>query len=222
MLDRETLEAMLAEGLSLEQISGRVGCHSSTVSYWVRKHGLIANGAALHASRGGLERDVLEGLIAQDLSVREIAERVDRSVASVRHWLKRYGLATTTNARRAETRLLRQAGICPTHGPTQHFARADGRLGCIRCRSESVVRSRQEAKRRLIEEAGGACALCGYARCQRALHFHHRDPSQKRFGLSNLGRGISLAALREEAAKCLLLCSNCHMEVESGISALPD
>jgi predicted HNH restriction endonuclease len=30
----------------------------------------------------------------------------------------------------------------------------------------------------------------------------------------------SLAAARAEMAKCVLLCANCHAEVEAGISAL--
>ena len=36
-------------------------------------------------------------------------------------------------------------------------------------------------------------------------------------------RGItrSLAKLREEAAKCVLLCANCHAELEVGATALP-
>ena len=70
----------------------------------------------------------------------------------------------------------------------------------------------------LVEEAGGRCALCGYARCIGALHFHHVDPQTKSFGLSSRGFARSLAAARREAAKCVLLCANCHAEVESGVA----
>ena len=31
----------------------------------------------------------------------------------------------------------------------------------------------------------------------------------------------ALQVLREEAAKCVLLCANCHVEVEAGVTALP-
>jgi hypothetical protein len=31
----------------------------------------------------------------------------------------------------------------------------------------------------------------------------------------------ALAKAREEAAKCVLLCANCHAEVEAGIAQLP-
>ena len=75
-------------------------------------------------------------------------------------------------------------------------------------------------KARLVAEAGGACALCGYARYLGALEFHHRDPTQKEFGLAFGGVARSVDRLRAEAGKCVLLCSNCHAEVEGGISSI--
>jgi hypothetical protein len=74
----------------------------------------------------------------------------------------------------------------------------------------------------LIEEAGGACVLCGYDAVPAALEFHHVDPTQKRFGLAARGITRAIAELREEAAKCVLLCGNCHAAVESGAVQLPD
>jgi cytochrome c553 len=72
----------------------------------------------------------------------------------------------------------------------------------------------------LVEEAGGRCAVCGYERCAVALHFHHVDPTTKLFAV-NMARGKSLAAYRAEAEKCVLLCANCHAEVETGMIASP-
>ncbi|HET9123709.1 MAG TPA: helix-turn-helix domain-containing protein [Solirubrobacteraceae bacterium] len=51
--------------------------------------------------------------------------------------------------------------------------------------------------------------------------FHHLDPSEKRLEDNCAGATISLAALRLEAAKCVVLCSNCHAQVEGGIASLP-
>jgi hypothetical protein len=50
---------------------------------------------------------------------------------------------------------------------------------------------------------------------------NHLDPAEKRFGLGSRGLARSIAALREEARKCVLLCSNCHAQVEAGVVALP-
>lgn len=73
----------------------------------------------------------------------------------------------------------------------------------------------------MVAEAGGRCVICGYDRHVRALEFHHLNPADKRLGLSAGGVTLSLRALRAEAAKCVLLCSNCHAEVEDGLAALP-
>ena len=73
----------------------------------------------------------------------------------------------------------------------------------------------------LVAEAGGACAICGYDRYIGALHFHHLDPATKEFGISRRGFTRSIQKMREEAAKCVLLCSNCHAEVEAGAATLP-
>ena len=51
------------------------------------------------------------------------------------------------------------------------------------------------------------CRLCGYDRFVGALQFHHLDPESKRFSLSMRGCTRSFAELREEAAKCVLLCA---------------
>jgi cytochrome c553 len=75
-------------------------------------------------------------------------------------------------------------------------------------------------RRTLIEEAGGACALCGYDRCIVSLHFHHVDAATKLFPMT-MSTGKSLAAYRGEAEKCVLLCSNCHGEVETGLVSSP-
>jgi hypothetical protein len=62
--------------------------------------------------------------------------------------------------------------------------------------------------------------VCGYDRCIGALHFHHVDSAAKKFALSHRGVARSLAEARSEAEKCILLCSNCHVEVEAGLRQL--
>jgi hypothetical protein len=84
-----------------------------------------------------------------------------------------------------------------------------------------VQRRRRKVKRILVEEAGGRCLICGYDRHPAALHFHHLDRTEKSFGLSRRGITRSIEALRAEARKCVLLCSNCHAEVEAGVTSLP-
>jgi hypothetical protein len=66
----------------------------------------------------------------------------------------------------------------------------------------------------LVAEHGGKCLLCGYDKCIAALGFHHRDPSTKAFGIGAKLASYGIDRLRVEAAKCDLLCANCHAEIE--------
>lgn len=217
-MDREWLTAQLEAGRSIASIAAEMERDGSTVSYWVRKFGLRSEHAEIHAYRGGLERGDLEALIAGGSSTRQIAEELEVSQSTVRHWLKRYGLQTVRATRRspdAETGL----GHCPVHGMTDFGKRSDGCFRCLKCRSQHVSDRRRRVKALLIEEAGGGCSLCAYNRCAAALQFHHLDPELKRFSIGH-GTTMSLAATRAEAAKCVLLCANCHAEVEAGIATL--
>jgi transposase-like protein len=76
-VDRGWLEQQLAAGRSIESIAREVDRDPSTVSYWVRKHGLQSSQAERHAARGGIERDLLEQLVAEGLSTRQIAAHVN-------------------------------------------------------------------------------------------------------------------------------------------------
>jgi transposase len=178
-----------------------------------------------HRARGALARDQLQQMIARNLTVREIAAEVDRSYTTVRYWLRQYGLETTREARTKRARGTeaqpRFEAECPKHGDTIFARRTTGATQCLRCRADAVAEWRRRAKRLLVEEAGGACVLCGFDGYAGALHFHHVDPAQKRFGLGSRGLARSMSALREEARKCVLLCSNCHAQVEAGVLSLP-
>lgn len=72
----------------------------------------------------------------------------------------------------------------------------------------SLSKRRRKRKLELVAAYGGRCIDCGYSTFPEALQFHHRDPSTKDFGLGSFSG--SLARLIEEAAKCDLLCANCH------------
>jgi hypothetical protein len=109
---------------------------------------------------------------------------------------------------------------CPQHGDVRHVLEGRGYYRCRQCRIEAVVRRRRKVKGTLVAEAGGKCRLCGYSRCLAALEFHHVNPATKKFGLSRRG-ARSIATLRSEVRKCVLLCSNCHAEVEAGAAELP-
>lgn len=79
------------------------------------------------------------------------------------------------------------------------------------CNSCMSNRQRFGVKEKAIEYKGGKCERCGYNRCIRALVFHHLDATKKSFGISG-NHGRKWEMLIKELDKCILLCSNCHME----------
>jgi transposase len=109
--------------MSLETIGSRVGNHPSTVSYWLRKHGLTACRADLHSPKGGLEKGQLVSLVEEGLTLREIAGRLNRSVATVRHWMDRYDLRTGPVSPGSPKRIQRQ---CRRHGLTEFVREGRG------------------------------------------------------------------------------------------------
>ena len=114
---------------------------------------------------------------------------------------------------------------CPRHGITEFAHYSAGRKRgyrwrCKRCIGEAVTRRLQRIKRMLVDEAGGRCAVCGYDRCIINLHFHHVDPTKKSFAMT-VAMGKSIATFRAEAKKCVLVCANCHGEIEAGLIESP-
>ena len=226
-MDKGVLEDCLAQGMSLEAIGERTGKHPSTVSYWLKKHGLRAGGVEVHAPKGEVDPERLSKLVEEGASIRCMAEEFGLSYSTIRHWLRKLGLETERSVRRRATDQARREGLrraslrCPRHGHTAFYARPDGGFRCGKCNSAAVSRRRREIKRQLVEEAGGGCILCGFKAHLAALQFHHLDPTTKRFHLSERGLTRSMARVRGEAEKCVLLCANCHAQVEAGAKEMP-
>jgi hypothetical protein len=72
-------------------------------------------------------------------------------------------------------------------------------LGYVRARVD-----RWDAYRRTLK-----CERCGFADF-RALQHHHRDSAQKEFNIGYGIRRMSWERVMTEAAKCEVLCANCH------------
>jgi transposase-like protein len=223
-MDRVWLADRLEAGVSIEAIAREADLDPSTVAYWVNKHGLRSRHAERHAARGPLAREDLEPLVECGMSIRQIARELERSPTTIRHWLRRHGLQTTT------ARLTRRDGStadevvrdCPRHGWTWfRKVGAQTHYRCAKCVVEAVSDRRRRMKEILVDDAGGQCAACGYRDCIGVLQFHHLDPSTKSFHLGREGVTRSLEKARAEARKCVLLCANCHAEVELGFRLLP-
>lgn len=226
-MKRRFLEDCLAKGMSLEAIGELAGRHPSTVGYWLKKHGLRAAGQARHAPKGSVDPARLQELVERGMSIRDIAQQLDAGYSTIRHWIRRLNLETDRMVRRREGEAARRAGLrraylkCPRHGHTAFFARAEGGYRCAKCNVEAVSERRRAVKRSLVDEAGGKCALYGFADHPAALQFHHLNPKTKEFHLGHQGHTRGIGRMRAEAKKCVLLCANCHAQVEAGAKEVP-
>ena len=82
---------------------------------------------------------------------------------------------------------------------------------------QAVSKRRRTIKALAIDYKGGKCQICGYDKYQGALDLHHKDRKQKEFSISDNGHSRSWERVKKELDKCMLVCANCHREVEAGI-----
>jgi transcription elongation factor Elf1 len=85
---------------------------------------------------------------------------------------------------------------------------------------KAVAKRRRKIKLMAINYKGGKCKVCGYSKCPAALDLHHVS-GQKSFSISHKGYTRFWQKVKEELNKCILVCANCHREIEAGITQLP-
>jgi len=98
----------------------------------------------------------------------------------------------------------------------QPFCRKRGfrRYRCRECVADysAVIRERS---RKLIQEAKDVpCMDCGVRWPFWIMEFDHRDPSKKDFEIGSEGRQFSKQKVKDEMAKCDIVCANCHKDRE--------
>ena len=77
-------------------------------------------------------------------------------------------------------------------------------------------------KELIVASLGGKCVCCGYNKSMYALDCHHIDPKTKTASLSDIRRNHgNWKDIVKELRKCVLVCANCHREIECGIRQLP-
>ena len=86
----------------------------------------------------------------------------------------------------------------------------------------AVAKRRRKIKTLAIEYKGGECQICGYKKYPGALDLHHLNPNEKDFGIADKGYTRSWEIIKAELDKCILVCANCHREIEAGVTQLPE
>lgn len=81
----------------------------------------------------------------------------------------------------------------------------------------AVAKRRRAIKLKAIEYKGGKCVCCGYNEHPGVLDFHHLDQTLKEFSIGAAGYTRSWEKVKTELDKCILVCANCHREIELGV-----
>ena len=80
---------------------------------------------------------------------------------------------------------------------------------------KSGAQNRQIIKQWALEYKGSKCEKCGYNKCSEALEFHHKNPEEKDFNLSDRNLILDWQEIKKELDKCILVCANCHREIHA-------
>ena len=88
--------------------------------------------------------------------------------------------------------------------------------------AQAVSDYRRNRKLNLIKVAGGKCVLCGYDKNPGALEFHHLHPEEKEYGIATKGTCHNIQKDLAEIRKCILICANCHRDVNDGLYSVEE
>lgn len=184
-----------------------------------------------------MDKIELQTYIDQGLSAGKIADKVGKSLGSVRYWISLHGLETSFAKRKrefsegtaSETKLSiteRTCSKCKELKPISEYYTTGKKIYsyCKPCAKKTFKQYDGRAKVKLscVQYKGGKCEHCSYDRCISALEFHHIDPLMKEFHISDYTHHgkIDMEKIKSELDKCALLCANCHREVHAGLIKL--
>lgn len=122
----------------------------------------------------------------------------------------------TRKTRKGEIVLKNQCRLCYNkyqsaycRNNKKHIARV------IRCQKVRIKKYQEK-------KCSTGCSICGYNKCARSLQYHHLNREDKEFNISCVvsRHGVSKEKFKKELEKCILLCANCHGEVEEGMTKI--
>lgn len=102
--------------------------------------------------------------------------------------------------------------FCGETNPSKFYGRQK-----TRCKDCHNIRQHVKWKRdryKVIDEMGGKCCICDYDNSYAVLQLHHIEPEKKDDNYNVWGKSYNF--LKEESKKCVLFCSNCHLEYHNG------
>ena len=154
-----------------------------------------------------MDKVLLEKLISQNKSTREIASITSLGQTSVRYWLKKHGLRTLPKKQK-------RCSKCGETDPSKFYKK---KYRCRTCHNQDVIESGRKKRRKAVEHLGCQCYNedCPGWKFVSALDIHHLDPSKKDPNFGSM-RGWAWKRILKEIENCILLCKNCHTALHNG------
>lgn len=92
---------------------------------------------------------------------------------------------------------------------------------CKQCISYNMYHHKIRKYSNLLKCHGNKCCSCGFNDFISGFQFHHTNPKTKEFSIGAKRNSYGFEELLKESKKCVLLCANCHVEVETKSTDLP-
>lgn len=228
-------------GFSYNEISKKINCSKSTVSYYCSKLDDNMNSIKLNVKLKNKKQEKIESflmdtpLVDEVLKMRkekktydEIKNLTGLSKHSISKICREFGLVNHRKTGELSTDIINK--VIELYSELRSTRKVSKIIGISRDtvmkyvtidkltqeeksknKIKSVIEWRKKVKVNLVNYKGGKCEKCGYDKCIRSLEFHHLDPNEKDFTIS--GKSWSFERLKKEVDKCILVCSNCHNEI---------
>jgi hypothetical protein len=155
-----------------------------------------------------MDKFILEKLIKEHKSTREIGSEIKIGQASVRYWLKKYGLKT-------DYKKVVCCYKCGERDTDKFYGRK--KSICGKCQNQNTISRGKEKRKRIIECLGRKCfnPECPGWKYYCSLDIHHLYPNKKDPNFRSM-RGWSWKRISREIKNCILLCKNCHAALHNG------
>ena len=221
---KEQYQELINKGLTSKQIAQQLGIGTSTAKGHIRDYGLKT---IFKKERIPIDKEKLENLIALNYSTYKIATALKCSQTNVRHWINKFGLKTITTTKygnKTKKYLIGDEKICPKCNRNllvckeNFYIKKSGivHAWCKQCNNQITYQKQKQMKIDAVKYKGGKCKICGYDKYVGALDFHHINPDEKDFGISEL-RSYTWDTIKKELDKCICVCRNCHAEIHAGL-----
>jgi predicted transcriptional regulator len=169
-----------------------------------------------------MDKNRLEQLVDERLSIRKIANELQTSPTNVRYWLKKHSLKTNpiiVTRTKEEKRARHRDYVRNRYNNNTDFRNKQ---------KQNVKKYKVKWKDKVRKIVGAWKAQgCAFKDCDEmekiSLTAHHLDESTKSFNIGDtISKHKSLKALDEELKKCICICHNCHAKVHAGIKHITE